>query len=330
MSRPRVWMSRLLCALVLGGLIGMVQAATPTLSGDELANNGNFSAAAKAFAVAAGKAPQDASIAASLARAYLRSGDNEQAVEWAQKATALAPAKARYQLLLGDAYSNYVNDVSMFSKLGIAHKIRDAYKQAVALEPKLPAARLSLAMFYLVAPGIAGGSDEDGAAQLRALAALDPAQAAIVRARQAAADKNMKQAESLLRQALDGARDSNALVALGYLLDNQKHYAEALAVFQQAIKAYPAEPTAYYQIGRMAAAGEIDAQLGVAALGQYLGLTIDWRDNDPPLAWAHLRLAQCWARLEQPAKARAELAQARQLKPGFKEADAALAKLPAA
>lgn len=299
-------------------------AATAASGGDKLANDGNYAAAAAAFAADLKAAPADAETMAKLAQIDQLRGQFEPAVAWARRAIAAAPSEAKYQLLLGDALSNYVHDVSVFRQLGIAHEIRDAYRQAVQLAPHDANARFSLAMFYLVAPGIAGGSSKDAAIQIQTLATEDAASADLARAQQALGDKQEAQAETLYRQAATAAKDSSGYIALGQFLLRRKQPADALAAFEQATKAYPREPNAYYYIGKLASEGKAPAEAGIAALDTYLGLAINWQNGDPPYCWAHYRLGLIHARTGNAAKASAEYAQALQLDPDFKQARQAL------
>lgn len=323
--RGRGWLLAGLCLPVLA------VAAPPVSPGNVFANNGNYPAAVQAFSQAHAAAPNDAAILADLARATLRQGGhNKQAVDDAQQAVALAPGKAAYQLLLGDAYSNYVDDVSFFSKLGIAHKIRDAYLKAVALDPDNATAHFSLAMYYLVAPGIAGGDVDKGKAQIAVLAKLAPALADSLNARLAMQDKQGAQAEDWLRKAAAASMDGGEEVALGAYQASGKHWDQALATLRAATVTHPQNPDAWYQIGRLAAEGHVDAVTGIKALQTYLGMPIDWHNGNQPYCWAEFHLAQIHARQGDKADARAEYQQALRLNPGFKEAEQALQKLGAA
>lgn len=321
---PRAWASAMACLFASA----LAVAAPAPSRGDQLANNGNFAAALQAFAAAQKQSPDDAALAASLARVSLRLKQNEEAVEWGTKAVDLAPGKATYRLLLADAYANYVNDVSMFSKLGIAHKIRDGYLNAVELEPGNAEAHFSLAMFYLMAPGIAGGDDDKGEEQIKLLAGIDPANAAIVRARQAVQSEEYDKANEWLRKAVAAANDSSGFVAQAALLASRDHPEQALKVYRTATTTYPDEPTAWYQIGRLAAIGKADPQVGITALETYLDMRIDWRDQDAPWCWAHYRLGQIHERAGAVETARKEYKQALKLNPDFPEATQALQSLP--
>lgn len=322
--------------ILLAGAAGWLPAAasaaaapTALAAGDRLANDGNFAAAAKAFAQALKQDPRNAKITARLARVQLLLGNARQAVDFAEQAIALDPANAKYQLVLGDALSSYVNDVGMFSKLGIAHRIRDAYLKAVQLAPNDADAHFSLAMYYIMAPGFAGGSDSGAEQQIATLANLDPATADLARAQRATKAKQDAKAKGWLEQAARAATDSSGYIALGGFLTTHRHPAQALAAFRDAIHRYPADPAPYYQIGKLAASGKADATAGIRALKTYLGMPIHWQKGDAPYAWAHFRLAQIYARTHDSVQAEAEYRQALQLNPHFKQAQQALHALPA-
>lgn len=299
-------------------------AATPS-AGDQLANDGNYAAAEAAFAQALKQSPRDADTLTRLALVNLLLGHARQAVDYARQAVVLEPAQAKYRLLLGNALSYYVNDVGLFSKLGFAHQIEDAYQKAVQLEPTNAKARMSLAMYYLMAPGIAGGSDADAARQVEVLAKYNDADVDYVQAQQAIRARDPGAAEALLSKAVVASKDSSALVTLGKFQASQKQDKTALATFQRATREYPHAPAAYYQIGKLASAGKADASTGIAALTTYLGMPIDWTQQDAPYCQAHYLLGRIYARSGDAAKSRNEYELALKLDPGFKEAAQALA-----
>lgn len=299
-------------------------AATPG-AGDTLANDGNYAAAEAAFAQALKQSPRDVDTVNKLALINLQLGHAKQAVAYAHQAIALEPKQAKYQLLLGNALSYYVNDVGLFSKLGIAHQIEGAYQKAVQLEPTNADARTALAMYYLMAPGIAGGSDADAARQVEILAKYNYADVDYVQAQQAIRAKQPGAAEALLNKAVVASKDSSALVTLGKFQASHKQDEAALASFQRATREFPHAPAAYYQIGKLASEGKADAQVGITALTTYLGMPIDWTQQDAPYSWAHYRLGKIYARSGDAAKSRSEYEQALKLAPDFKESRQALA-----
>lgn len=317
---------------VLAGclLAGTTIAATPPSSGgDALANDGNYPAARAAFTAAQKAAPNDASLMAKIADVDAQLGNDKSAVAWARRAVAAAPHTAKYQMLLGDALSNYVNDVSVFRKLSIAHAVHAAYQQAVQLAPHDADARTRLAMFYSIAPGIAGGSAAQADAQIAALAVDDPVKADLVRANRAYRNQQYAAAEALYRKAAASATDSAGDLALGNFLAQRKRAADALAVYRKTIAAFPHAPVAYYEIGKLASEGKAPAAEGARDLAKYLNLAINWENGDPTYDWAHYRLGLIAARGGDTAKAEAEYQAALRLDPAFKQARQALAKLRA-
>lgn len=304
-------------------------AATPPTAGDRLADNGNYAAAYTAFAAAQKATPHDVALLVKLVDVTAKLNQNKAAVAWARRAVAAAPNHAKYQLLLGDALGNYVDDVSMFRKLGIAHQVLAAYQQAVKLAPDNADARTHLAMFYILAPGIAGGSTTKADAQLTLLATEHPVAADLARADQAFGNKQYAAAEALYRRAAASAKDSRGDLALGNFFVRRKQPSDALAVFRKTIATFPHDPVAYYAIGRFASEGKAPAAEGIRDLTTYLGLAIDWQNGDPTYNFAHFRLGQIEARAGNTAKAKAEYQAALQVDPGFKPAQQALAKLTA-
>ena len=67
---------------------------------------------------------------------------------------AAADAERLYQE--GVAIAATIDDASVFRKAGLARDMRDAWLQAVALDPDHARARVYLFQFFLAAPGIIG------------------------------------------------------------------------------------------------------------------------------------------------------------------------------
>ena len=156
------------------------------------------------FEAALQKNPQDAEAAANMAKLYLSQGQAKTAVDSARWPVTgpIAPKDAAYQSLLGSAYSAYIDDVSIFSKLGVAHKMLAAFQQAVALDPNDADARSNLSEYYSQAPGMAGGSIDKANEQIIKLDKLDPVKAALARADMAIQKKDDQKAEAYLQTAV--------------------------------------------------------------------------------------------------------------------------------
>jgi tetratricopeptide (TPR) repeat protein len=231
-------------------------------------------------------------------------------------AVALAPDDGIYHRGLGDVYGAQTFQASMFSMYGLAKSTLSEYQAAVRLAPGDVASHVDLAMYYIMAPGIAGGSLDKAHIEESALDKLDPVQALQVRAAEATQGKDAKAAEALYKQAVAADKTTGSLVALGLFYTDAKRYPEAMQVFRDATTQDAQSWLAWYQIGRVAGFARTDYAEGQAALQRYLAA--DLPDNVPTLAWAHFRLGNLYETQGQATQARAEYRAADQLKAGDK------------
>ena len=93
----------------------------------------------------------------------------------ARKATELAPQSAEAWATRGSTVFMTINQAATLDQMSLADEGKDAYLKAIALDPKSTEARQGLAMFYINAPGIAGGSLRKAREQGRALLEIDGA-----------------------------------------------------------------------------------------------------------------------------------------------------------
>ena len=320
-------MKAMLIAVAAGMAIffgGAAYAAMLNGPGMQMVKTENYTGARAYFASTLQQNPQDAEAAAGMATLSLAENQNKAGVEWAQKAIALAPTDALYQMLLGVAYGQYVHDVSIFSQLGIAYKVRDAFQQAVQLDPQDARARAGLAKYYILAPGIAGGSFQKANTQLAALDKIDPVQAAAVRATWEEHDKDYPQAEAWLRTAAKLDKTGDGDYWLGTFLLQQNRCSDALATFEGGISKNPDNSSNYYGVGQAAAQGRIEVQKGIADLQKFLNLPHDWLPGTPTYKQAHYQLGVLYAIAGDKANEKAQYVAALNLDPDYKQARDAL------
>ncbi|MGH8278778.1 MAG: tetratricopeptide repeat protein [Gammaproteobacteria bacterium] len=317
--------------LTVGLLAGLMmalacsaQAASLQGPGMQMLETENYAGARNYFQSVLQQNPANAQAAAGLASVNLAEGQNKAGVDWAQKAIALAPNVALYHMLLGVAYGQYVHDVSIFSQLGIAYKVRDAFQQAVQLDPENGQARAGLAKYYILAPGIAGGNLEKAGQQISALDKLDPVQAAAVRATWAEHDKNTTQAESELRTAAKLDASGNGDYWLGDFLLKQKHYADAVQAFENGIHRNAGNSLNYFGVGAAAAEGKLNIGPGIQDLQKFLAMPHDWLPGTPTYKQAHYRLGQLYAVAGDKSSEKAQYSAALDLDPNYQAARAAL------
>jgi tetratricopeptide (TPR) repeat protein len=143
-----------------------------------------------------------------------------------EKIVAADPSRPEYQFWYGNSIFNGIDDLGMLSKLSAARRGRDAYAEAVRLDPAYVDARVALASYYSEAPGIAGGSTAKAGEQASALLALPGDRGAfqgrMLLARLAAKDKDWaemsRQYQAAETAGGEGASPSSALASHAWSL----------------------------------------------------------------------------------------------------------------
>jgi tetratricopeptide (TPR) repeat protein len=258
----------------------------------ELYNQHRPLEARQAFEALATVNPGNANIQFYLGRLALQQDDGERAVRHLEKAVELSPNDSRFHLRLGDAYGLTAQKAGFFSQLSWAGKCKAEYEKAVELDPKSIDARWSLMEYCRQAPGIVGGGLDKALVQAMAIKELDPDRGHLAIATVYAADQKFDQ---------------------------------AMAEFDEVLKAKPDDYGALYQIGRLAAVSGQHLDRGLAVLRQCLALTPP--EGQPGHAAVHWRTGNILEKQGDKAGARAAYEAALQVDPKFPQAIEALKKL---
>jgi predicted Zn-dependent protease len=261
-----------------------------------------------------------------LGIAQLRAGKAGDAVDTLERAVKLEPQNPKLFHLLGQAYGSNINNVGMLSKLGYAGKIRGAFEKATLLDPAFIDARDGLMQFYLMAPGIAGGSVEKAREQAAAIAKLSQVRGHMARAALLRSEEKPDEALQAYRSAVQ-ADPSYAPARLGYglALHGAGQVDEALDVLETMQRELPEAGQGWYQFARIALLSDTRLDQGEAAMRHYLSLPRAEGEPDPK--YAHLRLGQILAKLNKVDEARAQIERALARDAEFEEAQEALASL---
>jgi tetratricopeptide (TPR) repeat protein len=236
--------------------------------------------------------PTDAEANYYLGVSLMLQDKHAEAIAQLDKAVAANPASSEYHRALGDAHGLAALRASMTRALSHAKKGRAALGKAVELDPKNTQARISLAMFYVHAPGIAGGSKKKGWEQIAEIEKLDPEAAWRMRVLASIAGKQHVEARALLDAKL------------------------------------AAEPGCYFaltQVGRISYETNRNPDEGITVLKQALQKPQD--RASPGHARVQYWLGALHERLKDKPSARAAYQAAATLSPGVKEFGAALARL---
>lgn len=236
--------------------------------------------------------PDNAEAQFYLGESFLYRDKGEPAVPPLEKAVELQPASSDYRRHLGDAYGLSAQQAGFFSKTGWALKCKAAYEKAVELDPSNVKARESLLEFYRQAPGFAGGGMDLAYGEAAEIQKLDP-----VRGR----------------------------LAYGQLYGGEKKYAEAFMMYDEVLKADPANYAALYQYGRLAVVTGERLDAGIEALRKCLALTPP--EGQPGAAPTQWRIGNLLEKKGDKAGARTAYQEALKADPHFSQAADALKKL---
>jgi tetratricopeptide (TPR) repeat protein len=316
-------------AIVLGIATAAPSAAqAPALdSAVRLFDAREYAAARARLAAVSTAEPANAEAAYYLGRVAIVDGDAKAAVAYLERAVRLAPRTAAYHHWLGRAYGRQVRRVNRVRQAFVAKKIRRAFQTAVALDPSDVAARRDLLQFYLVAPGIVGGSVDRARAQARELAARSPMLGRVAAGWIAEASNDNAAAERAYLDAVAQYPDSaEPYLALGALYQRTEAWDRAFDVYDRLLRACPREVQAYYQLGRAASLSGRNLDRGARALQTYLAEKPG--EGDAPLASAHYRLGLIYEWQGRAEQAREQYATSLRLDPGQRDARDALRRLP--
>ncbi|HRQ65137.1 MAG TPA: tetratricopeptide repeat protein [Xanthomonadaceae bacterium] len=254
--------------LTLSLAVGVAQAETSEVVRDKLAQRApDMLEAAEALSRSA---PRNAEAWLLLARAQMMAGDFGAAVKSAERAVRLDRNDAAIQFALGQAYGGNINNVGMLSKLSYAGRIRDAFARAVELDPDHLEARSMMMLYYLQAPGIAGGSVAKAREQADEIAKRHPARGMVARGHLLQAEEKHDEAIEAFRAAV--AADTSlrgAYYQLGFALQRQERWEDAFEAFAALVEAHPDEHGGLYQMGRTTALSGVRLEEGAAALLRY-------------------------------------------------------------
>ena len=196
------------------------------------------------------------------------------------------PAAAECHFALGSTLGVHAVNEGLLAMAGSAGRVHDALSQALKLAPQWYAARSAMVTFYVVAPGLMGGS-ADKAAQV-AQAAAAPAQ---VRALKAFIDLNAERPEPALAAlrsvppGIDSVLDDDVREwgnGAAFALLNAGQPAKVGDWFERAQRERPTDARATYGLARVKAESNAHAEAlawyeRARTLERSAGLPIDYR-----------------------------------------------------
>ncbi len=226
---------------------------------------------------------------------YFMLGDYERAVQFFEKAVAIAPSVSDYQLWLGRAYGRRAETGGLLLAASRASKARHCLETAIALDPRNAEAMNDLFDFYLNAPGVLGGGPEKAEAIAQRIERERPAEYHHELSQLADHKRQYSDALAHLRKAAELAPHE-----LGRVLDLARYLAklgrmeESDAYFAQAEKRWPNDPALAFAQAKTNVDHHRELERSRQLLEQYLNSKLT--PDDPPKQAAEKLLRQIASR----------------------------------
>jgi len=188
-----------------------------------------------------------------LGRVNLGLNDYDEAEENFEEAIDLNGNVAEYHFWLAQAYGVDAMDSNVITQTILAPKIKNEYETTLKLDNKHIGARVGLANFYLIAPGIMGGDINKAYDQAHKIITLDEKRGRMILAGIYQKEKKVTKAEEeyklLEKKYGDDAEFFGFYNTYGYFLLNQKRYEESIDKFKKQIQLVPKSVNAYDSLG---------------------------------------------------------------------------------
>jgi len=259
-------------------------------------------------------------------RALFERRDFEHAAETFEKAVAAMPKNAEAHYLLGASYGQMAMKASIFSQMSLASKTKAQFDEAVRLDPNYLDARWGLMEYYMMAPGLVGGSEASAIEQANEIKKRDALRGhyawAFIYGQQKKPDLARKEYVDAVREQ-PGSPKTHISLAAFYI--GEKNYAGATTEVETAAKLDPNYMPVWFWTGRLAVATSSNYANGEAALRKYLGYTP--KRDEPGLHRAHFWLGQIYEKTGRKAEAKASYEASLRLRPDQKDVTEALKRV---
>lgn len=228
----------------------LAQCAPPV---QRLLTDRKFAAAQAELRAQLARAPNDDAAMDCMGRLRIEQGDAGDAVDWLDKALAINGRSAAHHLGLANALRAQAPAASAFRMPFMAKRMKSEYEQAIALDGSLLDAHQGLFVFLVNAPGVMGGGINKAREEAAAISKLSPMRGHLDYGTLADHDKDYAGAERQFLAAIAAAPD-NAIPynATGAFYRRRERWSDAIAMYDQALKAKPEPPSAanaHYGLG---------------------------------------------------------------------------------
>lgn len=248
----------------------------------------------------------------------LSRGEHAKAVELLEKAVAQRPNISAWHYQLGGAYGQLAQRANIFKQASLAKKAQNSLERAVELDGNNLDARFGLIDFYMIAPGIMGGSESKALAQAAEIRKRDSlgGHRAFSRIYQIQKKPDLARNE-MIAAVREQPASAKAHYFYGLTLVVEKSYKGAAEEFEKVLVLDPSYMAGWFRVGQVSVFSQSNYARGEEALRKYLTHTPG--DEEPPLARAWFWLGMIYELQGKKVEARENYARSLKLTPGAKD-----------
>jgi tetratricopeptide (TPR) repeat protein len=230
-----------------------------------------------------------------LCRVYYQENRWHDAIAQCQLAVGLIPSDSAYHLWLGRAYGGEADSDHSVKAYPLAKKVKAEFERAVQLDSANTDALFDLGEFYVIAPGIVGGSKDKAQEIVQALRAVERTLADELNGRLEEKEKHYDAAELEFKAAIEASKQpADAWMNLASFYLRRRQSAEALEAVRAGIDA-DAKQTSPHGPALVDAAGILtrshqEPQLAIQLLKLYLASSN--QSEDDPAFQVHVQLSR--------------------------------------
>lgn len=224
---------------------------------------------------------------------------------------------ANYHFKYGAVLGMKALEISPIRALTYIGDIKYHFEQATTLDPNHIEARWALVEFYIQLPGIIGGSEKKAIRYANELHKISPVDGYLANGYIAEYSNRPDNAERFYKKAIEVGGSPHTYEKLANHYEKHNKPKEAIVTASKSLQIHKRNRL-NYQIGKIAAQYNLDAELGIHCLQAYI--KNHSAKDGVPKDWAYYRLAQIYKNQGQKATALQWINKALQDRPNFKEA----------
>jgi tetratricopeptide (TPR) repeat protein len=306
---------------------GVVARQTPLEAARQAYEKSDYGKAIAVLKEAAEKDSNNGEIQLLLAKSYLETQQYDAAISSGEKAVAINPKNSAYHLVLGEAYGQKADHVSMLSAYPLARKTQKEFETAFQLDEHNFDAAQDLVEYDCTAPGIVGGGEDKAQPIIDKLMTLDPAEGQVAAGVCKAVKKDFSAADIEYGKALASKpKSADRLFDIADYFMQRGQGQKVLEVAAEGEALAPKDPRGkYYQAVGWILKGENHPETETF-LKEYLQVA-PHRSMYPAPWYAHYWLGRACELQKDTASAKNEYREALKLNPKFKKAQEALKQL---